>query len=465
MSTRILILDDESSVVEMIGQHLESEGYVCVLCTVPEEALAQVRAGDFAMLLTDLKMPEMHGMEVVRQAKRAKPDLAIIVITALMDVTNAIEAIRAGADDYILKPFNLSEITLAVEKSMEKRRLIQENRRYQLELEDRVREATADLARTNQELRQTSEYLENLIASSVDGIATVGKHFEITYINDGGLQMVGLTREEAAGRSIAEFFPGGRQEARHLAQMLRSEKRLKNYETEFKHRDGHFVPVNMSLSLVRGADGKVQATVAIIKDITEQKRLEQELKEASIKDSLTGLFNQRHFYDRLEAEIERARRQGHPLSLLLFDVDQFKLYNDCHGHLGGDKVLQTLGEVVRECTREHVDIPFRYGGDEFTVILPEAGEAQAMTIAERIRTTFEARRFDHLTLSIGLMSYNKDVSLRSFIRFADAMMYDAKRSGGNRVIVYDPSAEAADAIRFTDEEAPALAADEEKERA
>jgi diguanylate cyclase (GGDEF)-like protein len=162
----------------------------------------------------------------------------------------------------------------------------------------------------------------------------------------------------------------------------------------------------------------------------------------SIKDSLTGLYNQRYFYDRLEAEIERARRQGHPLSLLLFDIDQFKTYNDCHGHLEGDRVLRTTGEVVLECTREHVDTGFRYGGDEFTVILPEADEQQASVIAERIRASFEAKRFDHLTLSVGLMSYKLGSSVRTFIRFTDAMMYDAKRSGGNRVYIYKQEDEA-----------------------
>ena len=98
--------------------------------------------------------------------------------------------------------------------------------------------------------------------------------------------------------------------------------------------------------------------------------------------------------------------------------------------------LQAVGRVVHECTRDHVDLGFRYGGDEFTVILPEADEAQAHNIAERIRRGFEALAYDDLTLSIGLMSYDEDVTLRKFVQFADAMMYDAKRSGGNQVFAY-----------------------------
>jgi len=85
---------------------------------------------------------------------------------------------------------------------------------------------------------------------------------------------------------------------------------------------------------------------------------------------------------------------------------------------------------------EHVDMGFRYGGDEFTVILTEAREEQALTIANRILETFEAKRFDLLTLSIGLMSYEKDYNAETLIKFTDSMMYDAKRSGGNRVYVY-----------------------------
>jgi len=152
---------------------------------------------------------------------------------------------------------------------------------------------------------------------------------------------------------------------------------------------------------------------------------------------LTGLFNQRYFYERLTIEIERARRQNHPLSLLLFDVDHFKEYNDAHGHLAGDRVLQAIGAVVRESTRGYVDIGCRYGGDEFTIILPETGLEHARNIAERIRTSFEARQFGRCTLSVGLMTYRKDTTAESFIRFADEMMYLAKRSGGNRVYVFD----------------------------
>lgn len=442
MGDRVLILDDEVHVLDVLEQHLSAEGYECSGTSSPHEALELLKTdGSFSVLLTDLKMPEMHGMDVVREAKKVDGDLAVIVVTALYDVKNAIEAMRVGADDYVVKPFDLNEISLSVSRALEKRSLIIQNREYQHQLESRVSQATASLEKTNSELLATKEYLENLLHSTVDAIITSDMSGRVTFVNHGAVHMLGYTRQDLIGAPVTKLYAGGREEARHVQRLLRDKAPLQNYETELQHQDGSVIPVTMSVSFVTDAGGNVTSLLAICKDSTQQKKLECELKEMSIKDSLTGLYNQRYFYDRLAAEIERARRQNHPLSLLLFDIDQFKTYNDCHGHLAGDNVLQAAGQVVVDSTREHVDVGFRYGGDEFTVILPEADESQAHQIAERIRSGFEAQHFDMLTVSIGLMTYKEGYSLRTFIQFTDAMMYDAKRSGGNQIYVYRPETE------------------------
>lgn len=426
---RIIILDDERSILDILGQHLMDDRYEVVLSDSPHEVLQALERGRFSLLITDLKMPDMHGIEVLERAKRIDEDLAVIVVTALMDIQNAIDAMRAGAYDYLLKPFNLAEITFSVEKALKSRRLVIENRRYQQELEDRVQQAT-------RELKATKEYLENLLHSSVDAIVTIDKQGVINYINQGTTKTLGFNDADALGRPFEQFLAGGRDEADYIRRMLETAHEIQSYETELRTKDGRSLPVSMSIAAIKHIDGSWDNYVVICKDITAQKNVEASLKEESIKDGLTGLYNQRYFFDRLESEIERARRQGHALSLLLFDVDQFKTYNDRHGHLEGDKVLRAVGQVVMECTREHVDISFRYGGDEFTVILPEAREEQAMLIAERIRSTFEEKHFDTLTLSIGLMTYKAGQTARSFIHFVDKIMYSAKRSGGNRVYIH-----------------------------
>lgn len=434
----ILVVDDERSIVEILGEFLGEAGYAYAATISPVEALDRLKQEKFSLLLTDLKMPRIDGIEMVRAAKQLDPDMAIIVISALVDTQRAVEALRVGADDYVIKPFDLGEISLCIERALEKRWLILENRRYQAELEHRVRAATADLEQANRQLRETKEYLESLLHSTADAIITTDGKGVISFVNEGAMRMLDRTRDELVGMFIGDIFVNGAEEALAIHGLLEENMPLENHETELRRRTGQPVPVNMSISFVNDGAGSVVSMLAICRDITRQKELEAVLKELSVKDSLTGLYNQRYFYERLDTEIERARRQKHPLSLLLFDVDRFKQYNDRFGHLAGDNVLQAAGEVVAECTREHVDVGCRYGGDEFTVILPEADESQAYNVGTRILASFQARKFEDLSLSIGLTMYRNEFPRRRFIQFTDAMMYEAKRAGGGRISVYRP---------------------------
>jgi diguanylate cyclase (GGDEF)-like protein len=169
------------------------------------------------------------------------------------------------------------------------------------------------------------------------------------------------------------------------------------------------------------------------KTLRENENLEEEVRRLSITDDLTGLYNHRHFFKTLEAELIRLKRQKTSLSLLMFDLDNFKKYNDLYGHLEGDKVLKTTGEIVKHSIRYNVDSGYRYGGDEFTVLLIGASVDKAMTIAERIRSSIEEAKSYHITVSIGLSEYRDRFDLEGFVKSADDAMYSAKNSGGNRV--------------------------------
>lgn len=187
-----------------------------------------------------------------------------------------------------------------------------------------------------------------------------------------------------------------------------------------------------------------QLLIAIRKGIERQKlnseneRLLEELKKTnkileklSITDDLTGVFNQRYFYKKLKEELRRACRQNHSLSLLLFDIDHFKSYNDTYGHIEGDKVLKRLGDLILINIREHVDSGFRHGGDEFAVILPDTTEDVAKKIAERLRTAFEKCNFDQARLSIGITQYREKDKIEEVIKRADDALYKVKSLGGN----------------------------------
>lgn len=212
--------------------------------------------------------------------------------------------------------------------------------------------------------------------------------------------------------------------------------------------------VNLEVKAVNGAiylamhsaitdiDGK-KSVVVVLEDITYLKDMEGKLRRLVITDKLTGLYNKRHFTERLTDEMARAARHNTPLSLLFADIDKFKSYNDTYGHVGGDLVLSRLGEIVRESVRAHVDTGYRYGGEEFTVILPGAGAGEALAVAERIKNSFAAHTFRpavngveidvRKTISIGLATIEGKEDMDTFIGRADTLMYGAKKEGGNKV--------------------------------
>jgi len=167
--------------------------------------------------------------------------------------------------------------------------------------------------------------------------------------------------------------------------------------------------------------------------LKEKEKLEEEVRRLSITDDLTGLYNHRHFFKTLEAEISRLKRQKTSLSLLMFDLDNFKKYNDLYGHIEGDKVLRKIGEIIKNSIRSNVDTGYRYGGDEFAVILIGASVEQALSIAERIRYSIENAGFRDITVSIGLAEYEEPLDVEVFVKRADDAMYVAKHSGGNRI--------------------------------
>ena len=172
--------------------------------------------------------------------------------------------------------------------------------------------------------------------------------------------------------------------------------------------------------------------------LREKELLEEEVRRLSITDDLTGLYNHRHFYKTLESELARLKRQKTSLSLLMLDLDNFKQYNDRYGHLEGDKVLKKIGEIVNRSIRSNVDSGYRYGGDEFSVLLIGAAINQALVIAERIRSSIEQAGFQDMTASIGLTEFQDHLTLETFVKSADEAAYIAKHSGGNRVYANIP---------------------------
>jgi diguanylate cyclase (GGDEF)-like protein len=170
-----------------------------------------------------------------------------------------------------------------------------------------------------------------------------------------------------------------------------------------------------------------------------------QLKELSITDSLTGLFNRRYFEERFIEELHRSDRHGLSFSLAMIDIDDFKLFNDTEGHLAGDEVLKYIANSAKECLRV-IDVIARFGGEEFAVIMPQTEKDEAFLVAERIRNTvkeqfpFARTAFprNSITVSIGISTFPHDGKERKeLIRHADKALYRAKMEGKNRTVPWE----------------------------
>ncbi len=192
---------------------------------------------------------------------------------------------------------------------------------------------------------------------------------------------------------------------------------------------------------------QLEAFLFSIKKTMQVAQLEKDVdryKELSNRDGLTNLYNHRYFHQIIQREVERSRRYNHPLALLMIDIDNFKKINDIFGHLSGDIVLNKLSEVFINAIR-CVDLIFRYGGEEFTVLLPETSKEEAKNSAERLRVLVEESQFNvlenkkaSLTISIGISELSEDAKdKQNFIHCADQALFEAKRLGKNRVCVWE----------------------------
>ncbi len=288
--------------------------------------------------------------------------------------------------------------------------------------------------------------LPHLVEACPDAIIGVNSKGIVIIFNPAAALLTRHPVETALGKMhIAELY-GNLEIAKTVKAAIYSKKfggqnRLNGYETEIVDSSGRHIPIRLSAALLI-ENGQEAGSVGFFHDLTHQKKLEEKLRNLSITDGLTGLYNQRHFYTSLSDELSRARRHGRNLSVIGFDLDKFKQCNDRFGHLEGDNVLRLIGDILHTETRKS-DMSFRYGGDEFFVLLPETNREQALNVAGKIRRVFNERwPFDsktgmagdfRVTLSMGVIQYTDENETTELIKNVDILMYSAKKEGGDRV--------------------------------
>ncbi|GEM_PF-1495969 len=285
--------------------------------------------------------------------------------------------------------------------------------------------------KSESELSEAKDYLENIIESANDIIYVLDRSGQFTYLNP-KMEEFGYKREDLLGKYFLEIL-SNRHRGRRFRRTLKDGVR-QVYEVEMLESDGKSVRnVVISTSPLLNDKDKIEGVLVVGKDISDRKRVEERLKRLTITDSLTGLYNRRHFSKTLKEKLILARKESSPLCLMMLDIDDFKIFNDTFGHLAGDEILRTFGKITTKSIRCNVDLAFRYGGDEFAIILPDAKKENAEKIACRITEKFE-ENFGDLEISIGISSLDNHQSVEELIDAADSAMYAAKIEKKNRKI-------------------------------
>jgi diguanylate cyclase (GGDEF)-like protein/PAS domain S-box-containing protein len=293
-----------------------------------------------------------------------------------------------------------------------------------------------------------SDICSTIVEQFEDAVVAIDSHHNITLFNEGAQRIFGFTPDEILGKHLNLLLP----ERFHLQHDLMIEEfgaagkatkgvGQRTRQIFGRRKDGaEFVA---SVFIMRTGTGTLHpGFAAVIRDISENKKTEDELLRLAATDPLTGAFNRREFTSLADQESQRANRYNRPLAIMMLDLDHFKKLNDTYGHAAGDKALQRFTTLCCNALRT-VDIFGRWGGEEFVTLLPETDAEGAVVIAERLRKLVSQNSLIYnnqkisFTTSIGIAQYRSgELTVEGPLSRADSAVYDAKKAGRNRISVY-----------------------------
>lgn len=295
-------------------------------------------------------------------------------------------------------------------------------------------------------LRESEEKFRFMTENSSDVIWHLTSDSVFDYISPADEQIRGYRQDEVLGKTIwSQLKPEGVDLLRSAnAHRINQEKLGEQTgiiacEVEQRCKDGHWIWTEITIAPYRDPEGKLVGYHGVTREITERKKLQDELHKQATTDELTGLFNRRRFLELFHLELRRIERHFHPLTILSVDIDRFKKVNDHYGHAAGDEVLIQFAGILRDNIRE-IDIAARLGGDEFVVLFPETSSEQAELVAARIMENLVIHPVNglrmprNLNISCGIATLtDKTEGLDQILKRADDALYEAKHSGRNLI--------------------------------
>jgi len=420
---KVLYVEDEEVIRESIARFLRRRLKYLYLASNGKDGLALYVEHKPDVVITDIRMPLMDGLEMAAGIKALNEDVPIIVTTAYNEEEYFLKSIDIGVDKFIKKPINNKDLLNALSK-------------------------VARSVSQQKEIEAKNKFIKTILDNN-PAFVMITDGEEILFLNKSFLNYLGCA-------SVDDFL--ARYKTINKFLITKEDVFYKDKPFNVWIKDVLENPNREHMVYMTGRDLlKTDALTYLVRineipeenekssflvTFTDISRIECEmlmLQELSVRDPLTGIYNRKKFDDELTKEIERTQRYGLALSLIIFDIDHFKLVNDTHGHQIGDMVLREITRVVRADIRI-IDVFARYGGEEFVIITPETGQAGAGELAEKLRGAVEAHCFEKagkITCSFGVSEYVLKEDPEGLIRKADYALYIAKRNGRNRVEIIE----------------------------
>ena len=454
--SRILIIDDDPALRKTLTDILRIKGFETLTAANAAEGLVFLAEHSVNVVLIDLGLPDMPGIELLQRVKADYPMTEAIIITGNATLDSAIAATNKGAFSYLLKPYDVEQLIVNVNGAIEKQRAREENARRRAEVE----RSNTELKALNDISCAVSRAIDmDTLLSEVLGVLVNMKIFPfeikgtLSFLENGELRRVSSIGLPEDGIVPCQLVKPGECHCDRAVQsgnVVMSNTHPESCRHTMCNR-GIDNPYGQIAVPLKAAD-KVVGVLSIytwteteagerltgllstmgnqIGVAVKNAQLYEKTKASALHDSLTGLANRRFMETQLEKHFEIAKRYGERFSIIMVDIDHFKRYNDTYGHQGGDKLLVVLaGILLREIRR--LDYVFRYGGEEFLIVLPHTDLPMACTFAERLRKAVEETG---ATISLGVSAYRDTLpDKETLVGMADAALYRAKERGRNRV--------------------------------
>jgi len=413
---RLLYVEDEAIIREQLERLLKRVVKEVITAKNGEEGLQAFKEFAPEMIVTDIKMPQMSGLEMAQEIRKLDNDIPIIITTAHSESEFLLEAIQIGVSDFLLKPVDTDNLISFIERKSHdiilEKELIKQQRRFETIL----------------------NFQDNMIILT-DGV-------EIIEVNKSFLDFFGSENIEAFKKlygCIDSQLIGDDK----IIRKIDNEGWIKNLlDGKFERNIARIVniktgePRTFMVKATKFPEEEEELYIVSMSDITDMEEEAKTLEKMATTDPLTKIYNRLKLNELLAFEVKKSDRYKLPLSLIMLDIDHFKDINDTHGHDVGDDVLVKLCESITEAIRE-TDIFARWGGEEFMIMLPNTSIDGAKKMAENLRKTIESTNFGKagtVTASFGVSEYVPDSNMREMLKKVDDALYAAKRAGRNTVI-------------------------------